>query len=125
VLEQIDWFTPNETEAAFDGAENGHHSGSENPSDVAEMILCKGCKGVVLKMGSNGSYLRGWTDAGKVGSRKRAIRCCSGRSFCDSTRRATFHADDGRSGFIYERLLSHRFLIPEDNSKCASAHCPR
>jgi len=57
VLEQVDWFTPNETEAAFYGSENGHHSGSENPSDVAETILCRGCKGVVLKMGSNGSYI--------------------------------------------------------------------
>ncbi len=57
VLEKVDWFTPNETEAAFYAAENGRHSGSENPSHVAEILLCRGCKGVVLKMGSTGSYL--------------------------------------------------------------------
>lgn len=57
VLEQIDWFTPNETEAAFYRAENGFHSGSANPLDVAEVLLYRGCKGVVLKLGSNGSYL--------------------------------------------------------------------
>ncbi len=57
VLEQVDWFTPNETEAAFYGAENSYRSGSEIPSDVAEVLLSRGCKGVVLKMGSNGSYL--------------------------------------------------------------------
>ena len=57
VLEQVEWFTPNESEAAFYGAENGTHSGSATPVDVAEMLLSMGCKGVVLKMGSNGSYL--------------------------------------------------------------------
>jgi len=61
VLERVDWFTPNETEADFYGAENGHHSGSEIPSDVAEMLLLRGCKGVVLKMGSNGSFLASQT----------------------------------------------------------------
>ncbi len=57
VLEQVDWFTPNETEAAFYAGENDRHAGSENPSDVAEILLRRGCKGVVLKMGSTGSYL--------------------------------------------------------------------
>lgn len=57
VLEQVNWFTPNEAEAAFYVAENGHLAGSGNSFDVAEMILSKGCKGVVLKMGSSGSYL--------------------------------------------------------------------
>lgn len=61
VIEQADWFTPNETEAAFYGAENDNHPGSEVPAEVAEMLLGRGCRGVVLKMGSNGSYLASQT----------------------------------------------------------------
>jgi ribokinase len=61
MLQQVGWFTPNETEAAFYGAENGQHSESEIPSAAAEMLLRGGCKGVVLKMGSNGSYLASQT----------------------------------------------------------------
>lgn len=61
VLEQVDWFTPNETEAGFFGTENGDYSGSQVPSETAEMLLRMGCRGVVLKMGSNGCYLASQT----------------------------------------------------------------
>jgi ribokinase len=57
VMEQADWFTPNETEAAFYLSENDNRQLPEIPSEMAEMLLGRGCRGVVLKMGSNGSYL--------------------------------------------------------------------
>jgi len=57
VLEQVAWFTPNETEAAFYGSENHSRLGSESPAEVADLLLGRGIHGVVLKMGSNGSYL--------------------------------------------------------------------
>ena len=57
VLEQVDWFTPNETEATFYGTESSNHVGPEFAAEVAEMLLSGGCRGVVLKLGSNGSYL--------------------------------------------------------------------
>ena len=57
VIEQVAWFTPNETEAAFYGTEKDNQRVSGLPADVAEMLLGKGCRGVVLKMGSSGSYL--------------------------------------------------------------------
>jgi ribokinase len=63
---QVNWFTPNETEAAFYlgdtiGAEAG-----------AEHLLARGIKGVVLKRGAEGSYVAvaggnaGWVPAFKV-----------------------------------------------------------
>ena len=57
VLQQVDWFTPNETEAAFYGAENDHHSRSATAADTAEVLLRRGSRGVVLKLGSSGCYL--------------------------------------------------------------------
>jgi ribokinase len=48
---QIDWFTPNESEAAF-------YSGSKmTPAETASSLIKKGCRGVILKMGSSGVYL--------------------------------------------------------------------
>jgi len=61
VLEQVGWFTPNETEAAFYGAETSGHSGSEIPDEIAARLLGRGCQGVVLKMGSKGCYLASQT----------------------------------------------------------------
>lgn len=52
VLERTTWFTPNESEAAFYAG-----SESDNPDKVAEALFDKGCRGVLLKMGSRGVYL--------------------------------------------------------------------
>ena len=51
VWDQIAWFTPNETEAAFylqDGAD---------PEAAAKELLARGLQGVVLKRGSEGAYV--------------------------------------------------------------------
>jgi len=66
VWSQISWFTPNETEAAFyldDGSE---------PEVVARHLLDRGLAGVVLKRGSEGTYVAtadgkaGWVEAFSV-----------------------------------------------------------
>jgi ribokinase len=54
LLRQIEWFTPNEIEAAFFV---GNPSGSLDPASIAKVLLSKGVKGVVLKMGARGAHL--------------------------------------------------------------------
>lgn len=57
LLRRVEWFTPNETEAAFF---IGNRSGTANPLDpdsMAQMLLRNGMRGVVLKLGSRGAYL--------------------------------------------------------------------
>ncbi len=53
VLEAAAWFTPNETEAAFYAKSNS----AQDPGTVADALFDRGCRGVVLKMGSRGAYL--------------------------------------------------------------------
>ena len=54
VMRQISWFTPNETEAAFyAGIEK-----QESLEPTAERLLQQGLRGVVLKLGASGVYLR-------------------------------------------------------------------
>jgi ribokinase len=51
VWKQTAWFTPNETEAAFyldDGSE---------PEPIAQKLLARGLRGVVLKRGAEGAYV--------------------------------------------------------------------
>jgi len=55
LLNKVDWFTPNETEAAFfigDGAAKLHE-----PAGMAKTLMGKGVRGVILKLGSRGAYL--------------------------------------------------------------------
>ncbi len=54
VLRQISWFTPNETEAAF------YAGGKKKESleQTTERLLQQGLRGVVLKLGASGVYLR-------------------------------------------------------------------
>lgn len=52
VLEHSTWFTPNESEAAF-YIGGTHH----DPENAAGLLFNKGCRGVLLKMGSRGVYL--------------------------------------------------------------------
>jgi ribokinase len=54
-LNNLAWFTPNETEAAFFTGGNAHST--MEPDAVAASILARGVRGVVLKMGSRGAYL--------------------------------------------------------------------
>ncbi|HLH36536.1 MAG TPA: ribokinase [Alloacidobacterium sp.] len=52
ILEKTQWLTPNELEAAF------YSSGHSLPSaQIAQSILANGCRGVILKLGSQGVYL--------------------------------------------------------------------
>lgn len=57
ILKQITWITPNQTEAAFYLGNQASQVSSLSPAEIAEMFLSKGCGGVVLKMGADGSYL--------------------------------------------------------------------
>jgi ribokinase len=54
VLRQISWFTPNETEAAFYAGDKK----TESLEQTAESLLQQGLRGVVLKLGASGVYLR-------------------------------------------------------------------
>lgn len=57
LLSRVQWFTPNETEAAFYAY--GGQGSSENmvPSVTAHLLRDQGPVGVILKMGSQGAYL--------------------------------------------------------------------
>jgi ribokinase len=56
IFKHIEWFTPNQTEAAFFAG--GERSDVEKmaPAEMAGLILSKGSRGVVLKMGAQGAY---------------------------------------------------------------------
>ena len=53
LFSQITWFTPNETEAAF---YLGKKTPDQDSEAAAHELLAKGIKGVILKLGSKGSY---------------------------------------------------------------------
>jgi ribokinase len=53
LLEIVEWFTPNETEAAFYTG----HVDAESSSAMAQFLMKKGIKGVLLKLGSRGVYV--------------------------------------------------------------------
>jgi ribokinase len=55
LLKNVDWFTPNETEAAF--FMESASSGSREPEEMAKTLKRKGVRGLVLKLGSRGAYL--------------------------------------------------------------------
>jgi ribokinase len=57
LLRNIDWFTPNETEAAFFIGNSNGAANMLDPAPMAQMLLRNGMKGVVLKLGSRGAYL--------------------------------------------------------------------
>ncbi len=54
VLRQVSWFTPNETEAAF----YARGDKKESLEQTAERLLQQGLRGVVLKLGASGVYVR-------------------------------------------------------------------
>jgi ribokinase len=57
LFRSVDWFTPNETEAAFFLGNSNDSTETYDPSKVARTLIGKGVKGVVLKLGSRGAYL--------------------------------------------------------------------
>jgi ribokinase len=59
LLHLVDWFTPNETEAAFFMAKGESLEDEEAPSELAQKLMAKGPSGIVLKLGLRGSYLAG------------------------------------------------------------------
>jgi ribokinase len=50
----VEWFTPNETEAAFFASKDEQ---SRNPEAMAATLMKLGLKGVVLKLGSRGAFV--------------------------------------------------------------------
>ncbi|MBT9330632.1 ribokinase [Paracidobacterium acidisoli] len=53
LFEIVEWFTPNETEAAFFTG----NADAESSSTMAQFLMGKGIKGVLLKLGSRGVYI--------------------------------------------------------------------
>jgi ribokinase len=54
LFKHVEWFTPNETEAAFF---TGEAEDAGEPSALAQILMNKGAKGVLLKLGSRGVYV--------------------------------------------------------------------
>ncbi len=57
LLKNIEWFTPNETEAAFFIGRSNGVANTLDPVPMAQRLLRNGMRGVVLKLGSRGAYL--------------------------------------------------------------------
>ena len=57
IFRHIEWFTPNQTEAAFFTGGKRGDADKLAPAEMARLILSKGSRGVVLKMGPHGVYL--------------------------------------------------------------------
>jgi ribokinase len=64
IFKHIAWFTPNQTEAAFYLGNKESESNPQVPAEIAKILLSNGCRGVVLKMGANGTYLASQGDLG-------------------------------------------------------------
>ena len=54
VMRRVSWFTPNETEAMFYARSNK----TESPESIASRLMDQGPRGVVLKLGASGVYMR-------------------------------------------------------------------
>lgn len=57
LLSNIEWFTPNETEAEFFVSRLNVDQPIDDPAAKARLLIGAGVKGVVLKMGARGAYL--------------------------------------------------------------------
>lgn len=66
LLSQVEWFTPNETEAAFFLEEFRGDRRADDPGARARLLIGEGVKAVVLKMGSSGAYLASATGLGET-----------------------------------------------------------
>lgn len=66
IFKDIAWFTPNQTEAAFYLGSKQPESNPQAPAEMAEIFLSNGCRGVVLKMGAQGTYLASQAGIGSL-----------------------------------------------------------
>jgi ribokinase len=66
IFKNIAWFTPNQTEAVFYLGNKHSESSPASPAKTAQMFLSNGCRGVVLKMGAQGTYLASQDGIGSV-----------------------------------------------------------
>jgi ribokinase len=57
IFRNLAWFTPNESEAAFFAGNTEATANETSPDETARRLFAKGCRGVLLKMGSRGAYL--------------------------------------------------------------------
>jgi ribokinase len=57
LLQNVEWFTPNEIEAAFFVGNSSGVADTLSPAPMAQRLLGNGMRGVVLKLGSRGAYL--------------------------------------------------------------------
>lgn len=58
IFKHVAWFTPNETEVAFYLGQKQPESSLKASAEMAKVLVAKGCRGVLLKMGASGIYLR-------------------------------------------------------------------
>jgi ribokinase len=66
IFKDIAWFTPNQTEAAFYVGDRHPESNPQAPAETARILLSNGCRGVVLKMGAQGTYLASQAGVGSL-----------------------------------------------------------
>lgn len=57
LMQQVRWFTPNETEAAFFLPSSEGAVSEQRPRVLAQRLMAQGPSGVVLKLGQRGCYL--------------------------------------------------------------------
>jgi len=57
LFENVEWFTPNETEATFFAGKRNGAAEMSDPVTMANMLMSQGVKGVVLKLGSRGAFI--------------------------------------------------------------------
>jgi ribokinase len=66
IFKHIQWFTPNQTEAEFFADGKRSDLDTLAPAEMAKMLLGKGCRGVILKMGEQGVYIATQDGIGKT-----------------------------------------------------------
>jgi ribokinase len=66
IFKDIAWFTPNQTEAAFYLGDRRPDARVQTPDETARILLADGCRGVVLKMGADGTYVESRGGAGSL-----------------------------------------------------------
>jgi len=66
IFKDIAWFTPNQTEAAFYLGNKQPESNPQAPAEMAKIFLFNGWRGVVLKMGAQGTYLASQAGIGSL-----------------------------------------------------------
>lgn len=57
ILQSVEWFTPNETEASLYLGAQHSAAALKDAETAAQQVLKNGCKGVVLKMGARGAFV--------------------------------------------------------------------